>query len=300
VSVPKRDGERVMVRMQLVLPVHGKVEDHGRVVGEGEVNDRLVLGVPVRRLPKQIEVVQDVETLVVEEAGEVAGARVEIVTAVVIPPVWVTRVEVANHQKGHSRIGSCDGQDGVGDVLHAVIAVSVILWRYVGDGEEESGVSWARWTDSAPEDGRRASMVGLERKRFESAGRREKGDGEGFMIVEGATTVAIGVRAINGDPRVRREGSTPSSACLDEGKQAWEGRREWVASTGEHRGQLVESMAESIDVQEQQVDVRGHCSAIAACVEFVGPSGPVWGAPFGEDEAVAVPVGGAPEEEEGG
>jgi hypothetical protein len=239
-----------MVRMQLVLPVHGKVEDHGGVVGEGEVNDRLVLGVPVRRLPEQVEVVQDVEPLVVEEAGEVAGARVEIVTAVVVPPVWVTRVEVANHQKGQSRIGSCDGQDGVGDVLHAVIAVCVILWRYVGDSEEESGVPWARRTDSAPEDGRRASMMGLERKRFERAGRGEKGDGEGFMIVEGATAVAIGVGTINGDPRVRREGSTPSSACLDEGKQTGEGRREWKASTGKHSGQLVESMAESIDVQE--------------------------------------------------
>lgn len=98
--------------------------------------------------------VKDVKGSVVNVAGQMSRARVDVVTAIVVAPIRMASVEVANQEKRKTTIATigCNSGDRGSDLSHAVVTVLVVLWRDIDDTEEKGGVIRTWWANSAPED----------------------------------------------------------------------------------------------------------------------------------------------------
>jgi hypothetical protein len=228
--------------------------------------------------------VKDVKGSVVNVAGQMSRARVDVVTAIVVAPIRMASVEVANQEKRKTTIATigCNSGDRGSDLSHAVVTVLVVLWRDIDDTEEKGGVIRTWWANSAPEDWGGASVMRFGGVRIESRGCREESDSKGVVIVERTPAVPVWVWAVKGDPRIRGKRFASSSACFYEGKQAGKGGWEREASIDEKGGQLVKAMAECVDVEEEQANITGHCGDVGWRVwDF--PPGKYW-----EEEGDAV------------
>ena len=98
--------------------------------------------------------VKDVKGSVVNVAGQMSRARVDVVTAIVVAPIRMASVEVANQEKRKTTIATigCNSGDRGSDLSQAVVTVLVVLWRDIDDTEEKGGVIRTWWANSAPED----------------------------------------------------------------------------------------------------------------------------------------------------
>jgi len=153
-SVSKGEGERMVVRAESVLPAHINMKYEGRVRSDGEVDDGAMLRIGVRGNARDVMAVKDVKGSVVNVAGQMPRARVDVVTAVVVAPIRMASVEVANQEKRKTTIVTIRSNSGDrgSDLSHAVVTVLVVLWRDIDDAEKKSGVTRTWWANSAPED----------------------------------------------------------------------------------------------------------------------------------------------------
>ena len=96
----------MVIRAQSMLPAHIHIKYKGRVRSDGEVDDGAVLGIGVCGNARDVMAVKDVKGSVVNVAGQMSRARVDVVTAIVVSPIWMVSVKSPTKRRGSSTIAT--------------------------------------------------------------------------------------------------------------------------------------------------------------------------------------------------